>query len=424
MSLQKSAGAVTSALLVSAMFTAPAAAQAPVFSGPVAYTNITNSLFFATQKVGQDYYLEDFERGVITAPGLSVSDPSAVILAPGATTDSVDIDDALLDGLGSGGRSLANTTIGTLNLQFNAGTLGGFPTKVGLVWTDGSQNSSVTLTVIGGNGNVGFQTFTNLGDADSNGGTGEDRFIGIEFAEGIAQIQVAGSGATVEIDHVQYTAPVAGERYIRDRMDGDVKSDLVWHDPANGNVDVWLMNGLSRAGGLATQTASATWVAQGIGDLDDDGDADVIWRDSVTNLFHVWIMNGQTVQESAQMIGPASLASTWVCIGVGDTNADRKADIIFRNTSTNALSIWYMKRQDPHVGRHRDRREPGDDELLRPEFRRRRGLQRRWPLRPPVAQRRQQQGRRLADQRPYRLHGGGRRQFERRRHAVDPGRGR
>jgi len=338
MSLLKLTSAGAGALLVSSL----ACAGGPIFTGPTPYTSVANSPFFATQQVGVQYYLEDFEKGVIAAPGLSVSDPNVAINPPSATTDSVDLDDCLLNGSGVNGRSLANLVTGVVNVQFNNVTLGGYPTKAGFVWTDGAEGTGVTVTVIGALGTVGFFTFFPVGDAVANGTTGEDRFMGVELDEGIAQLQIAGSGGTIEIDHIQYSAPTLGALWTRDKLNAGANSDLLWHKTTNGNVAAWFMSGLVKGGGPLSMMTPLTYAAQGMGDFDGDGDADVLWRDTTSNLFYVWLLNGQSVVTASAVLGAGPVTSNFTCLGVGDTNGDKKADVVFRNTTTNGVSIWYM----------------------------------------------------------------------------------
>jgi hypothetical protein len=77
-----------------------------------------------------------------------------------------------------------------------------------------------------------------------------------------------------------------------------------------------------------------------VGDFNGDGNPDILWRNTSTGLIVVWYMNGGTI------IGSADIAvitgSTWQIVGTGDFNGDGKADILWRNTSTGANEIWEM----------------------------------------------------------------------------------
>ncbi len=316
---------------------------AQTFTGPTPYLKAADSPFFGTSQVGVAYFLEDFEDGLLNTPGLLTSpDPNTVVTSPGATTESVDIDDFAIDGFGTAGRSIANLTTGVLTLQFDNVVLGSYPTQVGFVFTNGAQNGNVTLTVISGGGSFAFNTFTAVGDAFNNGGTAEDRFMGVTWPAGISQIQIAGSGGTIQVDHIQYSAGTAGIPYVKDRFNGDTKSDIALHNPTTNAAAVWYMDGLTKTGGGATSVVPTSgWVSQGTGDFNDDGFADILWRDA-SNTFRIWLMNGQTVTTSSVIVGAGAVPPTTTVVGIADVNGDDKADIVFRNGLTNNIVVWIM----------------------------------------------------------------------------------
>jgi len=304
------------------------ASFAQTFTGPTVYTRAAQSPLFGTAQVGVAYFLEDFEDGLINTPGLSISpDGNVVINAPSATTDSVDVDDFAVDGDGSGGSSLTNPVTGVITLLFDEATLGSLPTKVGFVFTDGTQSGNITLTVINGSGGLSFNTFTSVGDAANDGATAEDRFMGVELLAGIAQIQVAASGGTVE---------------IKDRLNGDTNSDIALHNSTTNAASVWFMNGITKIGGGPTNLAPlAGWEHQGMGDFNDDGIADILWRDA-SDVMRIWLMNGQSVTTSSAVINANAIGATFSVIGIADINGDGKADVLFRNSATDLVHAWIM----------------------------------------------------------------------------------
>jgi hypothetical protein len=90
-----------------------------------------------------------------------------------------------------------------MRFTFDAATLGGLPTHVGLVWTDGVNN---ILFEAFGPGGVSLGTLTGThADGDYFGGTGDDRFYGVYNAAGVERIEIrATSGGGLEVDHIQY----------------------------------------------------------------------------------------------------------------------------------------------------------------------------------------------------------------------------
>lgn len=128
--------------------------------------------------------------------------------------DSVDGDDGEIDGDGSMGHSFEHTSAATgITFSFDAETLGGLPTHVGIVWTDGGSEASdggleadVTFEAFDAAGNsLGTILATDLGDAGRSGTTGEDRFFGVTYRGGIAMVKISDNDdGKVEVDHLQY----------------------------------------------------------------------------------------------------------------------------------------------------------------------------------------------------------------------------
>lgn len=332
--------AAIAAVITSAI---PSLSHAQTFSAATAYASSQNSPYFATKTVGKQYFLEDFEDGGINTPGLSVLETAIALFTPSPTTDSVDIDDYTLNGSGTGGISLAPTSpTGTITFAFSNAALGGFPTKAGFVWTDGAPNNSILVTAWNPQGITVQAQYNGLGDNNGSGGTAEDRFIGIEWPAGIQYLRVQSLTGFLEVDHVQYATPVNSPLFVRDRLNGDASSDLMWLKTSTGQMSIWMMTNLAATPGPASVVAPLTWSAQGCGDLDGDGDADIVWRDSATNLFHVWLMSGATVQTNSQVLNSTAVASNFVVIAVADFDGDRKADILIRNANNGDVIVWKM----------------------------------------------------------------------------------
>jgi uncharacterized repeat protein (TIGR01451 family) len=178
-------------------------AVVPTFLGPTPYLSKADSPFLTDINAGH-MYLEDFECGVLTVPGVALS--TGTIIPPGfeGLIDSVDADDGVIDGSGLGGHSLFSAGGATgITFTFNQTTLGAFPTKAGIVWTDG-------------NGTTTFEAFDALGaslgtigpvaiaDGSNAGTTGEDNFFGVVNAGGISAIKISNSAGGIEVDHLQY----------------------------------------------------------------------------------------------------------------------------------------------------------------------------------------------------------------------------
>lgn len=190
-----------------------------VFLGPTPYLSTVDSPFDMSG-IGSTFFFEDFEDGSFDLPPGVTSYPY-VLNAPSPTTDSVDADDGLLDGVGRDGWSLtpvALTTtfsnppywVKTFRLRFDESVLGYLPDSFGFVWTDGVSSSRLSIQVEYPDGSRAFTSFGPLMDELDSGHTVEDRFIGVRSTIPFEIVRVSNSYYghnwinQFEMDHIQF----------------------------------------------------------------------------------------------------------------------------------------------------------------------------------------------------------------------------
>ena len=89
-------------------------------------------------------------------------------------------------------------------------------------------------------------------------------------------------------------------------------------------------------------TATPNWRVVATADFNNDGVPDILLQNQVTNQISVWYMGGTdglTITTSPIVGQPLS---GWEVVGAADFNHDGNADLLLQNTSSNALSIWYL----------------------------------------------------------------------------------
>lgn len=188
--------------------------------GPTPYLSAADSPF-AEFLGSENFYLEDFEDGMLNTPGISQTLDTAthgVINSPGTTTNSVDLDDGVQDGSGASGYSLQSVffafrptdppiSTSFLRFAFDPTQLPQLPNTFGFVWTGGTSDSRVVIEAFNDESlSLATAEFLHLGVG--NTGVADDRFLGLRIDGGISFIEIraiyTGEARPVEIDHVQY----------------------------------------------------------------------------------------------------------------------------------------------------------------------------------------------------------------------------
>ena len=312
--------------------TALAGGENTVWFGPLPYGSQIDSAFGSPKNL----ILDDFEAKT-RSPGLVIEGVNEIVEG-----NSVELD-------GTPGKSLMIGTWNPFNpgsavLRFTAADIGGAPRQVGFVVTDASgigmmQDISVTVNYADGS-LPATRIFPVLSAAED---PSDDFFIGIDDAIGIESVVIA-SVAPISIDHVQYTgtvtAPLAAP--LPDDFDGDGKSDVAWFSPGAKQSALWSVLNFSVSGGytsIAQPTNTMKMVASG--DSNADRKADILWYDTASCRYSVWIMNGLTAAPTLidRFVGPE-----WIPVAFTDVDGDSKADVVFRSTGNGqtTVAVWLM----------------------------------------------------------------------------------
>lgn len=179
---------------------AAGAAPEPTYQGPTAYLSSADSPY---NTAPSDFCIETFEDGNFDIPGATID---CDVIGPGGGLDSVDGDDGSIDGSGAGGHScfLMNGP-GGVTVTFDPSRTNGLPTQVGIVWTDGGFNATITFEAFddAGMSLLGKNGPNSHADNSNEGTTAEDRFYGATYAGGISKVTISNNSGGIEVDHLQ-----------------------------------------------------------------------------------------------------------------------------------------------------------------------------------------------------------------------------
>jgi uncharacterized protein (DUF1800 family) len=143
------------------------------------------------------------------------------------------------------------------------------------------------------------------------------------------------NGLTISSKATLLNTPGWGVNQIAD-FDGDGKADILWRNE-NGAVTIWRMDGIRIVSAVGILGPDANWRVTHVGDFNGDGKADILWR-NIDGSVTMWLMNGGSMTSAIGLIGSDA---NWSVSHVGDFNGDGKADLLWRNTS-GAVTLWTM----------------------------------------------------------------------------------
>jgi hypothetical protein len=124
-------------------------------------------------------------------------------------------------------------------------------------------------------------------------------------------------------------------------FNGDGKTDFLLHNKTTGANELVLMNGVQVANLITLQSLAPEWTPT-VGYFQGDRETDILWHDTKTGQNTVWIMNANNT--TSPIVSTAVLANTTANAipTVVDFNANGKDDILWRNPTTGANSVWFM----------------------------------------------------------------------------------
>jgi hypothetical protein len=120
------------------------------------------------------------------------------------------------------------------------------------------------------------------------------------------------------------------------------KADLLRRRASDGMVTVETYGGARQN----LEVIAADWKVYGTGDFNGDRANDVLWWNTTTGGVQVWYMTPTTTTAgvfrvaSKATLGTVTLASGWAISGVGDFNHDGVSDILWTNPA--AISVWTL----------------------------------------------------------------------------------
>ena len=137
-------------------------------------------------------------------------------------------------------------------------------------------------------------------------------------------------------------------------FDRDGKADILWHNAATGETQIWFMNGhrlADRATVVLAETGAAMlvglpWSIVATSDVNRDGRSDIVWHNAATGETQVWLMDRHRIKDrvTVQDEGgrPIFIGAPWRIVGSNDLSYDGWADLVWHNAATGETQVWYL----------------------------------------------------------------------------------
>jgi len=120
----------------------------------------------------------------------------------------------------------------------------------------------------------------------------------------------------------------------------DSRSDTLWRNLSSGQMFIWFMDGGTQLGTLNLPTVSIAWGVAGVGDFNGDGYADIFWRNTQTGEDSVWFITAGGFNGGV-ILGTVSNLNFKI-VSVADFSGDGRADILWRNMATGDVYTWIL----------------------------------------------------------------------------------
>jgi hypothetical protein len=129
-----------------------------------------------------------------------------------------------------------------------------------------------------------------------------------------------------------------------DDFNADGHPDFLIRNTITGNAFVWFFNNNAAINDQFLFNVDPGWKVEAVGDVNADGQPDLLFRNMTSGLSFAWNtqFSGGVLSLGASSPPIFSIDPVWEVVQLVDWNGDTKPDLLFRNSSTGVVFVWYL----------------------------------------------------------------------------------
>lgn len=180
---------------------------------------------------------------------------------------------------------------------------------------------------------------------------GEDDFSASYYNDLLTRDRVTG---VVYLNGTQLQAPTLALNWqlaATGDVDSDGHADIVWRNTISQKIVIWRMNGLQQLGPLTPtpdQAQNVNWEIVALADFNGDRVRDLLWYNTTSGNLVIWFLNNSLQRVSSTFTNPTNAGgSLWRPVAAGDYGAGpggvhNTQDILWRNSNSGKLVVWHL----------------------------------------------------------------------------------